>query len=221
MAMVYVPAGGFTMGEGSAAHNVSLDAYWIDKTVVTNFMFIKCVSAGACQPPNPTSSYTRPSYYTDPQYVDYPVIYIDWYRAESYCKWADARLPTEAEWEKAARGTDDRVYPWGNILENTRLNYNKIIGDTTAVGSYPSGASPYGALDMAGNVWEWVNDYFDPNYYANSPASNPQGPPSGPGLLRGGSWFTSASGVRSTFRIAFNRDQPDYSFGFRCARSSP
>ncbi|KAF0106587.1 MAG: hypothetical protein FD146_2495 [Anaerolineaceae bacterium] len=229
MVMVYVPEGEFTMGSNDGkpneqpVHTVYLDAYWIDQTEVTNRMYALCVAAGQCDPPGSSASYTRQNYYGNPEYADYPVIYVSWNVADAYCSWAGARLPTEAEWEKAARGTDGRTYPWGNTSPNSSLlNYNMIIGNTTTVGEYPSGASPYGALDMAGNVWEWVADWYSDNYYSSSPDSNPTGPSSG-GLrvLRGGAWYYYDVLVRSANR---NRDYPtssDISVGFRCSRSLP
>jgi serine/threonine-protein kinase len=196
MTLLYVPAGPFTMGNDNGqpdekpAHMVYLDAFWIDQTDVTNKMYALCVSAGACTSPSQTGSFRHSSYYGNSEFDDYPKIYVSWNDATAFCKWADRRLPSEAEWEKVARGTDGRIYPWGNDAPNdTLLNYNQNVGDTTAVGTYPKGASPYGALDMAGNVWEWVNDLYSSTYYQSSPSSNPPGPASGQyRVLRGGAW---------------------------------
>jgi eukaryotic-like serine/threonine-protein kinase len=242
MLMLYVPAGSFTMGttidqattecqdckpslvsDEQPPHSVNLDAFWMDKTDVTNAMYALCVKAGVCQAPVLTSSATRSSYYGNTQYADYPVIYMSWTDANAYCGWAGARLPTEAEWEKAALGTDGRIYPWGNGRpDKSLLNYNSQIGDTSAVGSYPSGASPYGLLDMAGNVWQWVNDWYDANYYASSPVSNPQGPASGDGrVLRGGAWNVNGYLVLPAYRSVFGPTNALNYFGFRCSRSLP
>jgi len=241
MVMVYVPEGNFTMGSPDGEgwddehpqHTVYLDAFWIDKTEVTNAMYAQCVQAGACQPLSSYSSYTHSNYYGNSQFDDYPAIYVDWYDAEAYCQWAGARLPTEAEWEKAARGTDGRVYPWGNDVPNCEIangyfaedfwgNNGYCVGDTRLVGSYLVGASPYGALDMAGNVLEWVADWYDPGYYANSPSINPQGPSSGQlRVLRGGAWYFSGYLVRSALRYWFDPSSVLGKFGFRCSRSLP
>jgi formylglycine-generating enzyme required for sulfatase activity len=238
MKLLYVPAGQFTMGSNDGpsdeqpVHMVYLDAFWIDQTDVTNAMYAKCVNVGACQQPVNLSSFTRSSYYGNSQFDNYPVINVNWYMANTYCQWAGQRLPTEAQWEKAARGTDRRTYPWGNDTPNdSLLNYKSSVGDTTEVGKYPNGASPYGALDMAGDVWQWVADWYSHTYYQSSPSSNPLGPnvgdPLGPDMgtdpvLRGGAWNTLDQSVRSTSRSSESSgligDHPDI-LGFRCARS--
>jgi eukaryotic-like serine/threonine-protein kinase len=225
MTLVFVQQGEFNMGNSDGegdeqpVRTVFLNSYWIDKTEVTNIMYKQCVSAGACVPPTNFSSSTRSSYYNDPAFNEYPVIYVTWDMANSYCIWVERKLPTEAEWEKAARGTDERQYPWGDIEPNSNL-MNLYIGDTTTVGSYPEGQSPHGALDMAGNVWEWVNDWYDASYYGSSPTDNPKGPPSGTSkVLRGGSWYYGQSNVRTTFRNSLDPSYSSFYYGFRCAKS--
>lgn len=234
MVLVYVPAGEFTMGSNfgednqKPEHQVVLDAFWADQTEVTNAMYAKCVAANQCDPASDTKSYTHPNYYGNSEFDEYPVINVSWNDAIAYCSWAERRLPTEAEWEKAARGTNGNTYPWGNKLPYVNLlNYNRNVGDTTEVGKYPDGASIYGALDMAGNVWEWVNDWYSETYYQSSPSSNPLGPDSGTyRVYRGGSWYAPyyyyvISGVRSANRGWWYRDPSftPYDLGFRCARS--
>lgn len=229
MLLVYVPAGEFTMGskndnndDEKPVHAVNLDAFWIDQTEVNNSRYAKCVADGKCNPPSSTKSYTHDSYYGNSEFDNYPVIYVDWDMANAYCEWADRRLPTEAEWEKAARGANGRTYPWGNDMPNNNvLNYNNNIGDTTEVGKYPNGASPYGALDMAGNVWEWVADWYSETYYASSQASNPLGPASGrERVFRGGAWDYDYYGVRSAGRLWNFPILTYYNIGFRCAMSA-
>ena len=215
MTLMYVPAGNFLMGSAEQdpyipedekpQHTVYLDAYWIDKTDVTNKMYALCMAnKGACNPPTNTSSSTRSSYYSNPQYDNYPVIYVTWGMADTYCKWAGRQLPTEAQWEKAARGTDSRLYPWGNLIDCSLANYRGkkgyCVGDTTEVGDYPKGASIYGTLDMAGNVDQWVADWYDANYYNWSPSFNPLGAASSQyRVLRGGPWNGGFEVVRSDF----------------------
>jgi len=227
IAMVNVPAGTFTMGSNDAAssgekpaHSVYLDAYAIDKYEVTNRLYKFCVDAGVCPPLLWLSSDTRSNYYGNPEFDEYPVVNVDWNMAKAYCEWRGARLPTEAEWEKAARGTDGRTYPWGNDAPNKNLlNYNQETGNTTKVGSYEAGRSFYGAYDMAGNVMEWVNDWYDEAYYQDSPLSNPLGPDTGQyKVLRGGSWATLDFDARSWSRRRYDPSSPNYINGFRCAR---
>jgi formylglycine-generating enzyme required for sulfatase activity len=224
MEMLYVPAGDFSMGSRDGAHaempvhTVWLDGFWIDQTEVTNGMYALCVQSGKCTPPSSNASYTRKSYYDDPKYTDYPVINLTWNDATDYCKWAGRRLPSEAEWEKAARGSDGRTFPWGAAYPDcARLDYSQCVGDTSAVGSHPSGASPYGALDMVGNAWEWVNDWYSDKYYADSPQKNPAGPPTGAGhVLRGGGALSVNASVTTYHRA--NQASGDPGPGFRCAQ---
>jgi formylglycine-generating enzyme required for sulfatase activity len=250
MASVFVPAGEFLMGSTQAdaeaawkecgsgcekkwfdaevpQHKVDLDGYWMDKTEVTNVMYQKCVADGTCKEPvGGKASATHTDYYGNSQYANYPVINVDWNQSQAYCQWAGGKLPTEAQWEKAARGTDGRTYPWGEDIDCGRANYGdgklfgqKCVGDTSEVGKYPSGASPYGALDMAGNAWEWVNDWYADNYYQNSPQKNPTGADSGQyRVLRGGSWYYGSWSVRSAFRLRISPDDWDIGNGFRCVR---
>ncbi len=231
--MVNISAGNFQMGCDTAndpycgddqrpLHTVYLSAYSIDTHEVTNKRYKACVDATACTPPNPASSATRPSYYGDAQFDDYPVINVTWEQADEFCLWDGKRLPTEAEWEKAARGSaDTRIYPWGDADPNCQLaNFDGCIGDTDQTGGTPDGVSPYGLLDMSGNVWEWVGDWYDQDYYASSPATDPLGPETGYGrVLRGGSWYSSAGLLTLTNRSWYFPDEADDDIGFRCAKS--
>ncbi len=240
MIQILIPAGTFQMGSDDGEedeqpmHMVYLDAYWIDQTEVTNHQYAQCVAAGVCTVPKKPDAYYRTSNYGNPEFSKYPVVNVSWEQAQSYCKWAGGRLPTEAEWEKAARGTDGRKYPWGNEFnckmgnfdDEIKDNSNVVPGgpncdgyqDMAPVGIYPQGASPYGALDMAGNVWEWTADWYG-WYPEDKEARNPTGPESGDHrTVRGGSWWLSTV---DTLKVTF-RDGclPDggYNLGFRCAR---
>ena len=244
MMQVFVPAGFFQMGgldpdgqvDEKPGHKVTLNAFWMDKVTVTNGMYDLCVKAGVCGLPRDFKSASRPSYFGNPEFNDYPVVYVTWEDAKNYCSWAGRRLPTEAEWEYAARGSADyRTYPWGNDVPNDTLaNFNYAVKDTTRVGSYPAGASPFGVLDMAGNVWQWVFDYYGEKYYEKSDEMNPTGPTE-PGVngmrrsLRGGSWLDSVKDIRLAnrgFALAPNltADKSSQSYqgdakdniGFRC-----
>lgn len=228
MTLMYVPAGEFTMGSDTNSdeqpvHQVYLESFWIDQTEVTVGMYILCVEMGVCNEPVYKSSFNRSSYYGNSRFDNYPVIFVDWDRAKTYCEWAERRLPTEAEWEKAARGTDGRTYPWGENIDCSLTNYwgsgnYNCVGDTNEVGKYPSGASTYGVLDMAGNVSEWVSDFYSDTYYQNSPLSNPLGPDSGEyRSLRGGSWLFGGGDVRSADRFVNDPTRSNSYFGFRCA----
>ena len=229
--MVLVPAGEFTMGSNSQenekpVHSVYLDTFYIDKFEVTNKQYQVCVTAGECNAPFKKSSDTRPGYFENPQYADYPVIWVDWNMAKTYCDWRGngTRLPTEAEWEKAARGADQRIYPWGDGIGCSYANYAGCKGDTANVGAYKSGKSFYGVYDLAGNVWEWVSDWFDETYYASAGAAdkNPLGPSGGAlHVLRGGSWLSGEQSLRTSMRYRGNPSYNASGVGFRCARPIP
>ncbi|NPV57353.1 MAG: SUMF1/EgtB/PvdO family nonheme iron enzyme [Anaerolineae bacterium] len=231
MVEVFVPAGNFTMGSTAGdldeqpVHTVYLDGFWIDQTEVTNGMYALCEVDGDCSIPLNQKSSTREIYYGNSDYLDYPVIYVDWRQADTYCRWAGGQLPSEAQWEKAARGEDGRLYPWGNQPpDGSRANFSPVLtntGDTKPVGSYPAGASPYGALDMAGNVSEWVADLYDESYYSSlEDWNNPPGPVTGLyRVFRGGAWTNYDAILRSASRYFDPITFAAYYHGFRCART--
>ncbi len=242
MITLYVPAGEFTMGSTEdevmakehefPQHQVYLDAFWIDQTEVTNAMFAQFLNEVGNQEAGGRTWLNLPR--TDPQlklienvwvpksgFENYPVAEVTWYAAEAYCEWAGRRLPTEAEWEKAARGTDTRIYPWGNngpTCELTNYDFFCWVRHSMPVGSYPDGQSPYGALDMSGNLMEVVVDYYAPDYYEESPYSNPTGPATGEfRVARGGSFFMHEVNVRTARRANVLPTGSGPAVGFRCA----
>ncbi len=262
MTLVYVPGGDFSMGSDSSSyanerpvHTVFLDSYWIDQTEVTNVMFGTFITqtgyqtdaeiTGSSNGYDTDTNKTELTLGADWQHplgpdsslsdlAEHPVVHVSWNDARAYCEWAGRRLPSEAEWEKAARGTDGRTFPWGNDFDGTRLNSadinlgafwgNNNFDDgfqlTSPVGFYPSGASPYGALEMAGNVFEWVNDWVDEAYYQSSPSSNPGGPATGEyRIVRGGSWHDPEDGQRAAYRGWAAPTDTDLALGFRCVLS--
>ena len=226
--LVFVPAGEFTMGSDllpneKPIHTVELAAFWIDQYEVTNALYQKCVAAGECQPPVEGYSAQHPDgYYGNSAYDNFPAANVVWADADQYCRWAGKRLPTEAEWEKAARGTDARAFPWGDTFDPNRATsaYNLDL-ITTAAGTHPAGASPYGAQDMAGNVWEWVNDWYDEHYYTVSPRQNPTGPETGTyRIVRGGGYGGYDAALRTSQRRDLGPDERGPYIGFRCVRSA-
>jgi formylglycine-generating enzyme required for sulfatase activity len=203
----------------SPVHPVYLDAFWMDKVEVTNGMYERCVREDGCTLPVISAD----PYYGNWVYRDYPVVYVNWFQANEYCNWAGRGLPSEAEWEKAARGTDRRRYPWGNEKPSPRLaNFaESLIKEALPAYRYPSGASPYGALNMAGNVREWVADWFDARYYLVSPYANPSGPQEGTErVLRSGAYDANANAIMTTTRYRHEPHSAGLSRGFRCAESA-
>jgi formylglycine-generating enzyme required for sulfatase activity len=241
--MVFVPASEFRMGADEYDTNadldeipqitVYLDSFWIDQFEVTNRQYQACVSAGVCTPPDDPESATRYSYYEDAKFDNYPVINVTWLDASTYCQWRNARLPTEAEWEKAARGDIGNIYPWGDSFEDLHSNYRAStilcpdesedgFEDTAPVGSFLAGSSLYGAHDMAGNVNEWVADWYGENYYASltEGIENPTGPESGEKRsIRGGSFGLNVTKLRSTNRGGAPPSHYSLFDGFRCAQN--
>lgn len=222
MVQVYVPEGEFLMGKGqvykyadSPQHTVYLDAFWMDKYEVSNAMYLKCMAAGACS--DMVSDNTT---YRNWIYRDHPVTYVTWEQAGAYCQWAGRRLPTEAEWEKAARGTDGRKYPWGNEAPNARLaNFDgTMIHESVSIYRYPLGASPYGVLNMSGNAREWIADWYAEDYYLVTPYANPTGAETGvERSLRSGSYNEDRLEIAVTNRFRHEPQSAGLSRGFRCA----
>lgn len=250
--MALVPAGPFEMGgdvdfaleecekqyigcqrtsfeDREPIHTITLDTYYIDLYEVTNARYAECVDAGDCDLPRDSRSDTRSSYYGDSQFDDYPLVYVSWYDAQTYCEWRNARLPSEAEWEKAARGEEGYIFPWGNEFDGTLANfcdsnceyYQKNVDfddgyvDTAPVGSYS--ANSYGLYDMAGNVWEWVSDWYDVYPGGNAEDSDDFGERYR--VVRGGSWYADVLSLMASSRGVYKPDLSNVNVGFRCVRS--
>lgn len=208
-----------TFADERPQHKVFLDAFYIDKFEITNEQYQAFLKATAYK----AKSYLDESPYNDP---NLPAVVLEWEDVVAYAKWAEKRIPTEAEWEKAARGTDGRIWPWGNEWNPSILNANDGDGSldgyaqTAPVGQYPKSASPYGVYDLAGNIWEWVADWYDPNYYKTSPYKNPKGPRSGSSrILRGGGWAENYEFTRCASRLG-GINFGSLLRGFRCAKDA-
>jgi formylglycine-generating enzyme required for sulfatase activity len=233
MVQIYVPSGTFIMGstdldpeaelQEKPQHNVFLSGYWIDKTTVTQGMYKRCIASGTC--PDIVHDLEQNPNFGRAEYDNHPVVYVTWDTAKQYCERVGRRLPTEAEWEKAARGTDGREYPWGNDAPNGNLAlYGNALTTTREVGSYPAGASPYGVLDMVGNVRQWVFDIYSEYYYGDEFATNnPQGPEESADhpdhVLRGASFKDAVHYVHVAMRFHHIAKSPGENRGFRCAAS--
>ena len=222
--MAMVPAGEFMMGSPTGdsdeqpAHRVHVDAFSMDKYEVTVGQYATFLQAKGIDHPADWKTMNRS------EHQKRPVANVDWADAVAYCKWAGKRLPTEAEWEKAARGTDERLYPWGNDPPTPlHANFGKSDwnnhGVLAPIGTFENGKSPYGIYDMAGNVWEWVSDWYDYNYYKNSPSQSPTGPSSGgTKVISGGAWNSNPRAMRSANRSLISPTDQGLT-GFRCAKT--
>jgi formylglycine-generating enzyme required for sulfatase activity len=224
--MVLIPAGSFQMGSNNGGsderppHPANVDAYYLDETEVTNGAYGACVKDGACTAPINSGSFTRGTYFNDPAFANFPATSVQWAQAAQYCQWNEGkRLPTEAEWEFAARGSDGRAFPWGDTFELNRLPAGEP--DTVAVGSYRDGASPFGVLDMAGNAVEWVSDFYDAQFYARAEPDSPVGPPNGTEhVARGGAFGNpDPAAYTTTRRYHLELNATDVDVGFRCAKT--
>ena len=226
--MVLIPKGEFTMGSNEhgdeTKHQVVLDPYWIDKYEASNARYKEFMKA---------TSHPAPAYWDDPRLnkQNQPVVGVSWTDANAFCKWEGKRLPSEAEWERAAKGPEgDNHYPWGHKLDPKKANYGQNVGRTMPVDSYPEGVSGFGVYNMAGNVFEWVEDWYDSSYYKQSLALNPKGADQGYNyanqgpvkVLRGGSWLAPETSLHTSHRFWNQPDNNSYGvgLGFRCAKSA-
>ncbi|MBL8098092.1 MAG: SUMF1/EgtB/PvdO family nonheme iron enzyme, partial [Anaerolineales bacterium] len=216
----YIPAGEFAMGDNiyGAKHSVNLSGYWIQQTKVTNRMYEQCVRAGVCT--SPTQELGGPVF-SNPEFASHPVVGVNWEQAQSYCNWIQGSLPTEAQWERAS--VSGTAYPWGNANPSCELlNFANCFGRTTKVTTYENGTSPFGLFDMAGNVFEWAFDWYDANYYGQSPVENPTGPESGQyRVIRGSSFESAPEQISSTIRRFNEPLDSGRDIGFRCAVANP
>jgi formylglycine-generating enzyme required for sulfatase activity len=206
-------------------HRVQVSAFSIDRYEVTNQRYAACVQAGVCSLPKLRSSAKRERYFDQAEFAHYPVVFVGWEQADRFCRWDKGRLPTEAEWELAARGPapSTRVFPWGDEpADCTKANMGgpqSCVGDTDLVGRRPTGASPWGVMDLAGNVWEWTADWYDAAYYSRTPARDPRGPANGRlKVMRGGCWASGADSLRVSCRKAELPGTWAPNVGFRCVR---
>ncbi len=221
--LIYVPPGEFIMGNGgfdAPEHNVTLDGFWIYQTKVTNRMFAQCVAVGSCA--SPTEELGGPVY-NNPEYANHPVVGVTWDQAQAYCAWSQGQLPTEAQWEKAARGSTGNMYPWGDDEPACDLlNFGYCSGRTSEVDAFTDGVSPYGLFDMAGNIFEWVSDFYGEAYYMDAPSVNPAGPESGEyRVIRGSSFETDLELIGSAVRHPGAQVYHGRDLGFRCAVPQP
>lgn len=220
--MVLIPSGSFTMGKNTPnptdwqpEHQVLIDAFYLDKYEVTNKQYYEY-----CQKTkNPLPEFWGSSLFKcSLEYPDHPVVGISFSDADKYARWAGKRLPTEAEWEYAARaGMQNKNFPWGDQIDSSNANYGKRYKSTIKVGSFKPNA--FGVFDMSGNVWEWTSDNYSDDYYSNSPSRNPEGPSSGRfKVIRGGSWHSGAMCVQTYYRNGLSASWVDFAVGFRCAK---
>ncbi len=221
--LVYVPAGEFSMGTGigdAPKRTVSVDSFWIQQMDVTNGMYAQCAKVGSCTPP---AQEIGAPVFTNPDFGSYPVVGVDWNQASAYSGWIQGRMPTEAEWEKAARGSNGNLYPWGNDAPACDVgNFTGCLGHTSDVTNHPDGTSPYGVYDTAGNVFEWVNDWYDASYYQNAPTKNPTGPESGQyRAIRGNSFESDLDQILMGNRHFGGVAYHNYDLGFRCVVQQP
>ncbi len=215
-------------------HTVYQDNYYIDKYEVSNVSYKACVDVGICKSPTSIRSDTREIYYGNPQYNEYPVVFVSWNMANTYCQWRGARLPTEAEWEKAARGTEARTYPWGNELIGSVSNFcdrnctlgwadglvNDGYADTAPIDSFLGGISPYDVYNLAGNVREWVSSLYRPYPYNSNDGREELTNLGGERYSRGGAYYDPAYYLRATFRGSYFLSDGEKGIGFRCARDA-